>query len=467
MDVIIGHILDISLGRCSITEEMVLASPGGMDSEILAGLLAMHETIAFQKSELSRLVEQERNLVATEKAHALELLEVNQQLEAGQATRLAILRDLQKKNEALDGANAYVNNILKSITEIVMVVQPEGVIGSINPAVQGLLGYKQEELLGKAVSTILEGDLMCQTGGAGITQVERTFLHKSGEKIPVLFSGSVMRDNANKVIGTVCVAANLKERKKADEERQEMQAQLYQAAKLTSLGELSAGLAHEMKQPLNAIKIINQAVIRDIEKERLDTTALKRSLSEVVTQINKMAEIIDHMRIYTRKTIGDGRQHIAVNDCVESVSRFLAGQFHSSDIAVVSELAGGLPPVSQDPVQLEQVLLNILTNARHALMDAKVDNKKVEILTYLMHADASPIGKETVVIEIRDNGGGILPALESRIFEAFFTTKEAGKGTGLGLSISRKIVKERGGDLLLANRFGVGAAFKILLVADV
>ena len=109
VDVIIGHILDISLGRCSITEEMVLASPGGMDSEILAGLLAMHETIAFQKSELSRLVEQERNLVATEKAHALELLEVNQQLEAGQATRLAILRDLQKKNEALDGASVPVN----------------------------------------------------------------------------------------------------------------------------------------------------------------------------------------------------------------------------------------------------------------------------------------------------------------------------------------------------------------------
>ena len=138
-------------------------------------------------------------------------------------------------------------------------------------------------------------------------------------------------------------------------------------------------------------------------------------------------------------------------------------QLRENSITLEQQLTSGLPPVTHDPNRIEQVVLNLVTNARHALADIDRPQKTVKVLTYAAEASESPLGQQSVVIEVADNGPGVPIELQQKIFESFFTTKEAGKGTGLGLSISARIVKEGGGDLVLVSAPGEGASFKVYL----
>ena len=370
---------------------------------------------------------------------------------------------LAKERDLADG-------LIETAPVIVLLLDNAGTILRYNSFMENLSGFKLAEVLHKDwMSTFLvpeetkcvENAFKKAINESSASCHTNHILTKDGRKIPIEWHNKIMKDGDDKVIGLLCIGRDISEHIMAEKEKEEMQTQLIQADKLSSLGELSAGVAHEMKQPLNSMKIINQSLLRDIEKNRLDERKLKQNLTDVVQQINKMAEIIDHMRIFTRKTIAGAGKNINVNDAIESVSHFFTGQFNESSIAFVKTLAADLPLVAQDSIRLEQVLLNLLTNARHALAEAKKENKKVEIVSYLEKNSEELVGKDAVVIEVRDNGGGIPPELERKVFEAFFTTKESGKGTGLGLSISSKIIKEGGGVFLLKNSFGEGATFKI------
>ena len=244
---------------------------------------------------------------------------------------------------------------------------------------------------------------------------------------------------------------------------EQMHDQLVQSEKLAALGEVTASIAHEMKQPLNAMKIICQALLRDIKKGRLQEEDVKKGFDNVVTQVNRSAELIDHMRTFTRKTVGEVHAQFDVNTCVTAVGRFFSMQLRENSITLEQQLTSGLPPVTHDPNRIEQVVLNLVTNARHALADIDRPQKTVKVLTYAAEASESPLGQQSVVIEVADNGPGVPIELQQKIFESFFTTKEAGKGTGLGLSISARIVKEGGGDLVLVSAPGEGASFKVYL----
>jgi len=243
--------------------------------------------------------------------------------------------------------------------------------------------------------------------------------------------------------------------KAAHSELKETTAQLIQSEKLAALGELTAGVAHELNQPLNVTKIICQSILRDIQRGEYDQEIVAADLPEVVNQINKMAEIIDHMRVFTRRSEGEVKEKIDVNTLVKGAFKFLEQQLKDHNIEVIKELRSDLPQVIGDPVRLEQVFMNLITNARHALESCEKKNKKMEI--------KSLIDKSFVVVEIRDNGNGISEELKSKIFQPFFTTKEPGKGTGLGLSVSNKIMEEHRGKIELESQAGEGALFRVSL----
>jgi signal transduction histidine kinase len=223
------------------------------------------------------------------------------------------------------------------------------------------------------------------------------------------------------------------------------QAQLVHAQKIHALGELTAGVAHELNQPLCVIKIISQATLRDMERGQFKEEDLAQNLPEVVNQVNKMAEIIDHMRVFTRRSEGRPLEKTELNSVIEGTLKFLGQQLKDRNIELTKALASDLPRVTADPIRLEEAFLNLISNARNALESS---------------------GKQEKKIEVKDNAGGIPQALKEKIFEPFFTTSEPGKGTGLGLSVTSKIVEEHKGRIELESKLGEGSTFRIVLPAQ-
>jgi len=234
---------------------------------------------------------------------------------------------------------------------------------------------------------------------------------------------------------------------------------MVQSEKLSALGEMSAGVAHELNQPLNVIKIIAQELKIDKKRGRFDENELfEEHLPTIIKQVDRMAAIINHMRLYSRTTAGKEEKACDLNEAVEGVLTLIGHQLLVHNIKVDKQgLTPGLPAVKLDQIRLEQVIMNIITNARHAMESFR---KKGEITIATVKKD----GNE-VELTIRDTGGGVPKEVREKIFEPFFTTKEAGKGTGLGLSVCNKIVSEAGGRIELEVADGEGSTFHVLLPA--
>ena len=196
--------------------------------------------------------------------------------------------------------------------------------------------------------------------------------------------------------------------------------------------------------------------MRDIRKDRLEIEELDQELADVVFQVDKMSEIIDHMRTYSRRTDGSARELIDVNSIIDGATKFLYQQLANHNIKVLKQVESDLPQVLADPIRLEQVAMNLITNARKAVDSAESGNKAIEIKTYQDNGNH-------VVFEVSDNGVGIPADKLELIFEPFFTTREKGEGTGLGLSISNKIIEEHNGRIEVASKLGEKTTFRVFL----
>jgi len=259
-------------------------------------------------------------------------------------------------------------------------------------------------------------------------------------------------------------ATKLKSIELAHAQLRESTAQMLNTEKLTALGEMAGGIAHELNQPLNVTKIICQGVISDIRKDRFSLEELKKDLPEVVVQMNKMAEIIEHMRAFTSTREGMPKRAYEINTVIENAFKFTGAQLSAHGIEVKKELAPSLPILTGDPVAIERAFLNLLANARNALEGSGQKNRKILVKTY--QSD----DKKSVCIEISDNGHGVPVDIRDKIFQPFFTTQNAlapdgkpVKGKGLGLSVAQKAVKDHGGEIILTSEVGQGSTFKIIL----
>lgn len=230
------------------------------------------------------------------------------------------------------------------------------------------------------------------------------------------------------------------------------QAQLLQSGKLAAVGTLAAGVAHELNQPLMIIRGYAQELLRD---RRIADEEIRDDLWRIEAQTTRMAAIINHLRDFSRESTGR-RAGADLNRIVADALTFLDAQLKSRNIAVVRALDPDLPPVWVDPLQIEQVLLNLITNARDAMEPAGTGTITVR---------TEPVAGRRAALSVTDTGPGIPPAIQSRIFDPFFTTKEVGKGTGLGLSICYGIIEKHGGALTMASPVtdGRGARFTIVL----
>lgn len=278
--------------------------------------------------------------------------------------------------------------------------------------------------------------------------------------LPVLRLASVTRSIANgeldkrvderapDEIGDLAVAFNTMAAslQQSRDSLHEAEAQLVQSAKLASLGTLSAGVAHELNQPV--------AIIRGLAQQLQDEPGLNEDiladLQLIEGQTSRMTKIIKHLRTFCRAG-SEEKTRFDIHDVIQNCLMFVGAQLQAHNIGVTLQLGEGTAEVIGDANELEQVFLNLITNARDA-MEGRMDGN----ITIRTH-----VGATQVCIEFEDNGTGIPEHIMSHIFDPFFTTKDPGKGTGLGLSISHSILKKHQGNIQVTNN--PGALFTILL----
>ena len=291
-------------------------------------------------------------------------------------------------------------------------------------------------------------DTILATGAIDGWEIER--VKHDGSKFWALESGRLVEYQGQRVI--VSSVLDLTERREKDAEIERQREALHQSEKLSALGELLAGVSHELNNPLSVL--VGQAQL-------LKETVADR---EVMHRAEKINEAADRCARIVKSFLSMARQEpIAsqptdINDVIVSALEVTAYGLRASDINVELELASELPPVMLDSDQFRQVVTNLLVNAQHALEQTQHER------TLTITTRENP-GEGTVALLVADNGPGISSDLQKRIFEPLFTTKEVGRGTGIGLALCNRIVGTHGGSIRVESGLGEGAAFIVNLPA--
>lgn len=233
------------------------------------------------------------------------------------------------------------------------------------------------------------------------------------------------------------------------------QEKLVQSAQLASLGQMSAGLAHEINQPLGIIQLNTELTRRMLDDKQVDRAMVSKLQQESQTQCRRIIKIVRHLRVFSRDGELSPRDHHDMNGMVAEAFVLFSEELRINGIEATKDLAADLPLAVCNQVQVVQVLTNLISNARDAVENE--EHKRIEVRTFAQG--------DFVCVAVEDNGCGIPRDVLNRIYDPFFTTKEVGKGTGLGMSISYGIVQEHGGDLKVKTREGEGTCFTVLLPA--
>ncbi len=248
-------------------------------------------------------------------------------------------------------------------------------------------------------------------------------------------------------IGWVVSAKDITERRRSEN-------QLVQASKMATLGEMATGVAHELNQPLGVIRMAASNSVKRIQKGACDMDYLSGKFTRIAEQTERASQIINHMRIFGRKAEGIHKP-FDLCDAAQEVASLARTQLQTMDIHLAVDLPDNPVIVTGEKVIFEQVLLNLISNARDAIEANATDTKEIRIAV-------QENDKSAHVVTIQDSGGGIPDQILDRLFEPFFTTKEPGKGTGLGLSISFGTVTAMSGHISAENKDG-GACFTVSL----
>jgi two-component system sensor kinase FixL len=343
--------------------------------------------------------------------------------------------------------------IVDTATEGIVTIDEKGSIETLNGAAERLFGYRLNDLVGRNVSMLMPEPWASEhdgylrrylvTGEKRIIGIGREVVgrRRDGTEFPIDLSVGEGSFAGRRFFTAVIRDVT---------ERKEMQTKLAQTERLAAVGELAAGVAHEVNNPINTI--INCAQLIQ------DGDSKDENCRTIIEEGQRIAEIVHSLLQFARDD-RDRPQPTSVHDVVQRTLKLIAENLKRHGITVDVVVPDSVPPVLARPQQLQQVLLNLLINSKDALVQAGGDGRRVAI--------AATVRDVGVEITVADNGPGVPAELGARIFEPFVTTKRARGGTGLGLSISKSIVEGYGGTIGLDSTPGRGATFRICLpIAD-
>lgn len=408
---------------------------------------------------------------------------------------------LRAKNVELAAYKAYLEGIIRSASDSIIVSSPEATIKLVNHAALDLLGYREDELVGKPFAVLFAGGVSFENSGFGripeadsLRERDTSFVSKSGAGIPVRFSCSLARSKSGAPIGVVCIARDMREilrlqeqernlkQAKFEEELKQVridaleaaqrelerqvtertltlenaladllrtQAQLVQSEKLKAVGQLAAGVAHEINNPLGIILGFAQA----LAAERVLPDSMTLPIKSIEREVLRCRDLVRDLLAYSRQ----GRaamERFDLNEAVAGVLGIIEADARLKSIKIVREM-GSLEPVWGEKNHLQQVVVNLCGNA----IDALPKGGAIIVRT----RRASSEGGAGTILEVQDDGIGIPEEIQGKIFDPFFTTKEVGKGTGLGLSLAYETMRRHGGMISLESEVGRGSTFAVHL----
>jgi len=364
-------------------------------------------------------------------------------------------QDLRVSRDDIISAKKYTDNIVRSIPDTLLVVSPDGIIQTVNPATSTLLGYKEKELIGEPVSNVVaEGKEIPINFSTCIKNVEKTYLAKDGRKIPMLFSGSVMRDDNGNIQGIVCVAQDITEHKKAEKIYLENERLAY-ASKAKS--EFLANMSHELRTPLNSIlgfsQLLKQKMFGELNEKQ------EHHVDNILTSGNFLLNLVNDILDLSKVEAGKMElviEKIHVPQVMNESLILIKEKAIKHNVKLKLDLDPKLDYIEADKLRIKQVLFNLLGNA---VKFSKPEGETVTVTT----KKEGDIAK----ISVSDTGIGIREEDMRKLFNTFEQldsgiTKKYG-GTGLGLAISKKLVEMHGGTIMAESKFGIGSTFSFLL----
>ena len=367
-----------------------------------------------------------------------------------------LVREQMRK---INASERKYRSLVENSVDAIVTTDKKGRITFVNVGMEEMFGISRVNFLGRHISNYYKNGidearkLMGILWEKGKFQNQEIDLINEGSTIPILASSSLLKNEEEEIVGTLGIFSDITEKKALEEKLKKTQAHLIQTMKLRALGDLVAGVAHEINNPLMA----SQTIVHVMANALHDDCPNARRVKLIQECNDRIAKIVDHLRDFSRQSKFDFKP-IEVNLPIENALLITGQQLLNHNIGIVKELGADLPQVRGDVNQLEQVFLDLISNAR----DAMEGQEREKTLTFRSFLTSSEHGEE-VVITIQDSGKGIPPDILDKIFEPFFSTKGAGRGTGLGLSICYGIIEEHGGRLAVESVEGVQTTFKVFL----
>ncbi|SHL56442.1 two-component system sensor histidine kinase NtrB [Roseibium suaedae] len=361
-------------------------------------------------------------------------------------------------------SEARLASVFDTAVDGIVVINERFQVLAFNKACESIFGYTASELLGKNVSAIMPADYAADhdsyvqryldTGEKRIIGIGREVRgrHKDGTEFPVELSvGDASTPAGRQFIG---ILRDLRPRRSVEERLAQAQAQLVHMTRISAMDEMGAAIAHELNQPLTAILLYLQSVSRKAQGNDTIDPMILSIIDKAVKEAERAGEIIQRMRQLVEKKDPE-REEISIPEFLEGCINLVAMGTNERRDFFACHTEPGLPPLSADPVQIRQIMINLLRNAREAVAGSKI--KKVSI--------SARSDGDFIEIRVSDTGPGVPEEVAGDLFKAFSGQKR--KGLGLGLAISRSIAQNHGGDLMLGMPdMGRGATFVLRLPAN-
>ena len=350
------------------------------------------------------------------------------------------------ERKRFEQTRAYLAAIVASSDDAIVGESLDGTIVSWNPVAERISGYSAHEVVGRPLIDLLppesyelERTILVRVGrGESVAPHEDVRIRKDGTSIHASVTVFPIKDSTGQVIGVSRFVRDITARKRAEE-------QLRETERLAELGTLASGLAHEIGTPMNVIQGRAEYMM-----ERSSDEPTKKGLQTIVTQVERITKLMTQLMAFARHS-PPKRQALNLRHTIHETLEFFRERFTQHRTVVELACDEDCPPVLADPNQMSQVLINLIVNAIHAMPDGG---------TLRLGLTATNGRAE---LTVADTGKGIAKEHMTRIFEAFFTTKETGQGTGLGLSVVKGVIDEHGGSIAVESEPGRGTTFTIYL----
>jgi PAS domain S-box-containing protein len=395
------------------------------------------------------------------------------------ASQAAISLENTRLYRDLEEREAKIRRLFDANIVGIFIWNLEGEIIEANEAFLQVLGYSREDLFSGRVrwqdltpAEWRERDerALAEVKATGTVQpFQKEFFRRDGSRVPVMIGGAILEGSGNEGVAFVL---DLSEQKRAEDALQKAQAELAHVTRVTTLGELTASIAHEVNQPLAGIVTNANASLHWLSRDLPNVAEAREAIGRIIRDGNRASEIIDRIRALAKKA-PPKKDWLDLNEVIGEVVAMARSEVQRNRVLLQTELACDLPLILGDKIQLQQVILNLLMNAIEAMSgvgegpcELGLSSERVTEIPRESkeerYEDAFADAERThVVITVRDSGPGLDPQHLNRLFDAFYTTKP--QGLGMGLAISRSIIEAHGGRLWAKANARRGAVFQFML----